>query len=65
MEKKGCCIFDVEQFAAVTAGLELAQCMLRGKNLSSDPNSICKHQLLSISVSVPKHHLTGKLYFST
>lgn len=40
MEKKGSCFFEAEEFSSLTDGLELAQCMLRGKHAAIDPDSI-------------------------
>ncbi|KAJ1527051.1 hypothetical protein ONE63_008592 [Megalurothrips usitatus] len=40
MEKKGSNIFERDEFTAMTAGLELAQCMLRGKISTLDPHTI-------------------------
>lgn len=39
MEKKGCNIFDSAEFGSMTAGLQLAQCMLKGKSPPLDPHN--------------------------
>ncbi|KAK3913305.1 Ankyrin repeat and zinc finger domain-containing protein 1 [Frankliniella fusca] len=40
MEKKGCCIFEREEYEELSSGLQLAQCMLRGKAPTLDPDTL-------------------------
>ncbi|XP_026277255.1 ankyrin repeat and zinc finger domain-containing protein 1 [Frankliniella occidentalis] len=40
MEKKGCCIFAREEYEELSNGLQLAQCMLRGRTPALDPDTM-------------------------